>query len=146
MRKARGVGLAANQVGVGRRLIVLECRSNPRYRDRDDFALEIFANAEIIHRSKAVEKDWEGCLSIPGYRGIVPRAKEIVVQAVTLQGKAIEKRFKGFHARVLQHEIDHINGFFYMDRMPDLKLWMHLEAFNRLFDQKVRDASDKKRS
>ena len=129
MHKNEGVGLAANQIGKGIRLVVLECKTNKRYPDADDFSLEVFFNPKITHYSKEKVSGWEGCLSIPGYRGMTPRAKSVTFTALTPEGKKIEKTVRDFHARVIQHEIDHIDGFFYMDRMEDLHHWVHLEEF-----------------
>src|ERR1041385_465316 len=81
MRQARGVGLAANQVGINKHLMVLECHSNRRYPRRPDFPLRIYVNLKILKRSKKKIKDWEGCLSIPGYRGLVPRSQKIWIKA-----------------------------------------------------------------
>ena len=131
MRRAQGVGLAANQVGGNRTAIVLECASNRRYPYRKAFNLEIFINPRIIQSSKEMFLDWEGCLSIPGYRGLVPRSTSVIIEAMEINGRRIRKTVTGFHARVIQHEVDHINGFFYMDRMPNLKGWTHLEEFTK---------------
>ncbi len=131
MRAADGVGLAANQVGVALKAVVLECRSNKRYPNRSDFPLEIYINPRIIQYSKQTSNDWEGCLSIPHYRGIVPRARKITFEALNLKGQKVRKTLSGFHARVMQHEVDHIHGRFYVDRMPDLKSWFHLEEFDQ---------------
>ncbi len=139
LHKAEGVGLAANQVGLGIQLVMLECKGSRRYPDADHFPLEIYLNPRVVEHSKEKEEDWEGCLSIPGYRGRVPRFKKITFEAVTHKGERVHRTVSGFHARVIQHEVDHINGFFYMDRMGGLKTWMHLEEFNRLADEPVRD-------
>ncbi len=128
MHEAAGVGLAANQVAVNKKIIVLECKKNARYPGKEAVPLEVYFNPEITAYSKEQITDWEGCLSIPGYRGLVPRAASIQLEALTPDGKKIEKKFEGFHARILQHEVDHIQGLFYVDRMPDLKSWRHLEA------------------
>ncbi len=141
MHEAQGVGLAANQVGRGIRAIVLECMENQRYPRAEGFPLEVWLNAKIIEHSKEREEDWEGCLSIPGYRGVVPRARSVAFEAVSLEGKKTTRTGTGFHARVIQHEIDHLDGFFYVDRMPDLKNWLHLEEFNRLFHTHIQDKS-----
>jgi len=108
-------------------------------RGRDNFPLEVFINPKIVKYSKEKENDWEGCLSIPGYRGLVPRSKEIMFEALTIEGKRVRETVSGFHARVLQHEVDHINGFFYLDRMKDLKNWLHLDEFNRHIGIVVKD-------
>lgn len=107
--------------------MVLECNSNRRYPGRDDFALEVYANVRIVRYSKKIVKDWEGCLSIPGYRGLVPRAESVTFEARTLEGKKVQRTVKGFHARVIQHETDHLNGLLYIDRMPDMRTFTHLD-------------------
>ena len=139
MRTAEGVGLAANQVGAAFSAFVLECKLNDRYPDKQDISLEFYMNIRIVEFSQKKVEDWEGCLSIPGYRGIVPRSEEVVIEALDRHGKKGVKTLSGFHARIIQHEADHLNGLFYMDRMPDLKSWMHLDAFNYQFDRRIRE-------
>lgn len=131
MRLAQGVGLAANQVAVSCRAVVLECRANQRYPHAEDFPLQIFINPRILRYSKEKIFDWEGCLSIPGYRGLVPRSKKVTFEALSPEGKRVVQTVEGFHARVIQHEVDHISGKFYIDRMPDLMSWTHLEEWQR---------------
>jgi len=139
MYKNEGVGLAANQVGKDIRLVVLECKSSKRYPSTDDFPLEVFINRKITNYSKEKVKGWEGCLSIPGYRGVAPRSRSVTFEAFTLEGKKIEKTVHDFHARVIQHEVDHINGFFYMDRMEDLRHWMHLDEFEKYVEANIKE-------
>ena len=139
MHQAQGVGLAANQVGSDWQVFVLECRFNPRYPGAQDIPLGIYLNPRILKSSKDQEMDWEGCLSIPGYRGLVRRAKEVTFEALTPEGKKVKETVKGFHARVIQHEVDHLCGFFYVDRMPDLKQWFHLEEFSRQKEVEIED-------
>jgi peptide deformylase len=139
MRAAQGVGLAANQVDRGRRAFVMECRGNRRYPGRGAFPLQAYLNARIVKKSKARVWDWEGCLSIPGYRGLVPRAKTLVLEALTPEGKKIRRTFRGFEARVIQHEVDHLDGFFYIDRMEGKNSFTGLEAFNKRFRTGIRD-------
>ena len=127
MRRARGVGLAANQVGMNRLLMVLECHSNRRYPRRPDFPLQAYVNLKILKFSKKKIKDWEGCLSIPGYRGLVPRSQKIWIKALNPTGESVRRAVTGFEARVIQHEADHLSGRFYIDRMPDLKTWRHVD-------------------
>ncbi|HJT25471.1 MAG TPA: peptide deformylase [bacterium] len=139
MRRAQGVGLAANQVGENRRAFVMECHGNKRYPRVASFPLQAYVNARIVEYSKSKVNGWEGCLSIPGFRGLVPRSTWVTFEAQTPGGLKIRKTVRGFEARVVQHEIDHLNGFFYIDRMKDWKSWMHLEQFNRHFKARVRD-------
>ena len=139
MHQAQGVGLAANQVGEGIAAICLECRSNARYPDHPAVPLQVYVNPKIVHYSKAKVEDWEGCLSIPGYRGPVIRSKEVEFEAYDRHGKKVRKKISGFHARIMQHEVDHINGFFYIDRMKNLKNWMHLDEFAQSFGVKIKE-------
>ncbi len=139
MRHAQGVGLAANQVGENQRAFVMECRGNRRYPTRPAFPLQAYLNPRIVSYSKAKLWDWEGCLSIPGFRGKVPRSKQVTFEALTPDGRKIRKTVSGFEARVVQHEVDHLNGLFYIDRMKDFRSWTHLEEFNRKLGLKVKD-------
>ena len=139
MRKAQGVGLAANQIGSGRRAFVMECHGNKRYPKVKSFPLQAYLNARILKFSKAKEKGWEGCLSIPGYRGLVPRSKCVTFEALTPAGQRVRKTVRGFEARVVQHEVDHLDGFFYIDRMGNGDPWLHLEEFNHRFKRQVKD-------
>lgn len=139
MRKQNGVGLAANQIGLPIRAAVLENRTGARYPSSDSFKLERLLNLRIVEYSKKTEEDWEGCLSIPGYRGLVARAKWVIYEAMDETGRKFRRKVSGFHARVIQHETDHLNGYFYMDRMKDLNNWMHLNEFNRLLGLTVKE-------
>lgn len=130
MRAGKGVGLAANQVGAAFRVIVLESRKNPRYPDAPDFPLEILINPRIAKYSPVKETGWEGCLSVPGYRGLVTRSKAVVLEALSSSGVKLRKNAEGFYARVLQHEIDHLNGLLYVDRMKNLRNWHHLDEYD----------------
>jgi peptide deformylase len=117
MREAPGIGLAAPQVGVTLRLIVVHVPAG--YRDEDDPEFSVtLVNPEII-RSNGREIDSEGCLSIPGWIGDVPRFDAITVKAMTLDNKAVRLKARGFPARVLQHEIDHLDGILFTDRVED---------------------------
>lgn len=129
MHLAEGVGLAANQVGAPFSAFVMECQmESPRYPGRDDIPLAAYMNLMILEHSEEKVTDWEGCLSIPGYRGLVPRSQSVTFEALDRHGKKVQKTVEGFHARIIQHETDHLNGLFYMERMPDLKNWRHLES------------------
>jgi peptide deformylase len=137
MRHAHGVGLAANQVGDPRRILVMECRGNARYPNRPSFPLQTYFNARIVWSSKQKVQDWEGCLSIPGYRGKVARAHSLVFEALTPEGTKVRRTLKGFEARVLQHEVDHLDGKFYVDRMKSSGDLYHLEEFEKELGIKV---------
>jgi len=117
MVAAPGVGLAAPQIGITRRLIVAHVPAG--YIDEDDAEFTVrLANPEII-RAQGREVDTEGCLSIPGWVGDVPRADVITVRALDMDNKAVRLKARGFFARVLQHEIDHLDGILYTDRVED---------------------------
>jgi peptide deformylase len=112
MRAASGVGLAAPQIGVGRRVIVVDV--SPAEQESLPVAL---VNPEIAERSGSVE-GMEGCLSVPGVEGLVPRAESVLVLGLDLQGEPVRIRATGFLARALQHEIDHLDGILFIDRIP----------------------------
>jgi len=143
MRRAQGVGLAANQVGDPRRILVMECKGNPRYPRRPSFPLQTYLNARIVKYSGKRVEDWEGCLSIPGYRGLVPRSYRVTFEATNLKGKKVRRTLKGFEARVLQHEVDHLNGYFYIDRMRHFRDFFHLDEFEKKMSRKI---SEKRQS
>ncbi len=123
MRAHDGAGLAAPQIGVSLRLVVfgIENNDNPRYPDADSVPQTVLINPEITPLSNTVEMDWEGCLSIPHMRGLVPRYTQIQYRGFDLFGKPIEVTAEGFHARVVQHECDHLNGILYPFRIEDLR-------------------------
>lgn len=112
MRAASGVGLAAPQIGVGRRVIVVDV--SPVEQESTPVAL---VNPEIVERGGSVE-GMEGCLSVPGVEGLVPRAESVLVRGLDLQGQPVRIRATGFLARALQHEIDHLDGTLFIDRIP----------------------------
>lgn len=115
--KYNGVGLAAPQIGKSFRSFIMASRPSSRYPDAPDMAPEIIINPEIISFSNEIVKDWEGCLSIPGIRGFVPRYEAIKVSYLSEDGMKIEREFSGFTARIFQHELDHLNGIVFLDRL-----------------------------
>lgn len=119
MLDAPGVGLAAPQVYRSLRMIALHVPSDRS--DGDQVRPTILVNPEIEAVGEAMELGFEGCLSIPGLRGVVPRHAHIRYRAIDLDGRPLEGEAKGFHARVIQHEFDHLDGILYIDRMPDLR-------------------------
>ena len=121
MRHFCGVGLAAPQIGLDRRIIVLEVDNNERYPQAEAIKLEVLINPEIINYSDETQSGWEGCLSVPGLRGKVSRASTITYKAADLTGNIISRTVNGFHARIIQHEIDHLNGILYPERIDDFK-------------------------
>jgi peptide deformylase len=131
MKEYDGVGLAADQVHESKQIAVLEVADNRRYPDKPNVPLTILINPTIAPLTEEMEEDWEGCLSIPEMRGRVPRYKSIRVQAIDRHGKELEFIALDFHARVIQHEWDHLNGKVYLDRMSDLSTLTFLTEFAR---------------
>lgn len=131
MKEYDGVGLAANQVHQPNQIAVLEVLDNPRYPSKPHVPLTVLINPKISPLSEETQEDWEGCLSIPDLRGRVPRYRSIRVEAWDRSGKALEFAAEGFHARVIQHEFDHLNGRVYLDRMRDLSTLSFLQEFGR---------------
>jgi peptide deformylase len=131
MKEYDGVGLAADQVHESKQIAVLEVADNPRYPEKPRVPLTVLVNPTIAPLSEDIEEDWEGCLSIPDLRGMVPRYRSIRVQALDREGKEIDFVANEFHARVIQHEFDHLNGKVYLDRMRDFSTLTFLQEFAR---------------
>ncbi|MGE5816891.1 MAG: peptide deformylase [Deltaproteobacteria bacterium] len=131
MKEYNGVGLAADQVHESKQIAVLEVADNPRYPEKPPVPLTVLINPQITPLSEETEDDWEGCLSIPDLRGRVPRFKSIRVQALDRNGSEMSFAAYDFHARVIQHEWDHLNGKVYLDRMRDLSSLAFLAEFAR---------------
>ena len=119
MVAAHGVGLAAPQIGVDRQLVIFGFEHNERYPDAPAVPLTVLCNTVITPLSDEMEDGWEGCLSVPGMRGEVPRYSRIRYSGFDPQGKPIEREAEGFHARVVQHECDHLIGRLYPSRIRD---------------------------
>ena len=136
MREYDGVGLAAPQVHVSKQVAVLEVNVNFRYPDAPKVPLTILINPKITSRSKKIIEAWEGCLSIPDMRGVVPRNDSLVCEAFDREGKPIELGVDGFFARVIQHEWDHLQGNVFLDRMTNLRSLSHLSEFARFWVEK----------
>jgi len=127
MRDANGVGIAAPQVHVSQKIIGIEVSpENPRYPKQAEVPLTVLINPKIIEHVEDTEDGWEGCLSVPDLRGLVPRWTFVKVTGLDRHGKEVQFEAKGFHARVVQHEIDHLNGQVFLDRLPDLQTLTHL--------------------
>ena len=120
MQDANGAGLAAPQIGVGLRVVVFGFDSNPRYPDAPQVPPTVLVNPVIEPLGPELEEGWEGCLSVPGMRGMVPRFARIRYRGSDADGAPIERDVDGFHARVVQHECDHLDGILYPMRMRDL--------------------------
>jgi peptide deformylase len=120
MRSVSGAGLAAPQVGVDLQLVIFGFGKNQRYPDEDPVPETILINPVITPLIDTMDEAWEGCLSVPGLRGVVPRYRRIRYSGVDLAGAPIEREVSGFHARVVQHECDHLIGTLYPMRIRDL--------------------------
>ena len=128
MYAADGVGLAAPQIGVDLRLMIFGFDSNPRYPDEAPVPVTTLFNPWLEVLTEATEDGWEGCLSVPGMRGMVPRATHIRYGGTLEDGGAMEREARGFHARVFQHEFDHLNGVLYPQRIVDMTKFGFIEA------------------
>jgi peptide deformylase len=115
--QANGVGVAAPQVAQSHRLFIVASRPNARYPNAPEMEPTAMLNPKIIAHSSEVVKDWEGCLSIPGIRGIVPRYQAVEVEYTTLKGKVHRQELTDFVARIFQHELDHLDGIVFLDRI-----------------------------
>jgi peptide deformylase len=131
MHEYAGVGLAAPQVHVSRQIAVIECESHPRHPEMPRIPLTVIINPVLTPVTDETASDWEGCLSIPDFRGVTPRYTAVRLEAYGRNGERIEIEAKGFFARVLQHETDHLHGRVYLDRMPDLATLCHLQEWSR---------------
>ncbi|HFQ13200.1 MAG TPA: peptide deformylase [Gammaproteobacteria bacterium] len=121
MQALNGVGLAAPQIGESLHLIVFEVRDNPRYPEAAAIPRTVLVNPALRVIDQTQEEDWEGCLSLPGLRGRVPRYRAVHYQGRDAQGRVLEGEARGFHARLLQHEVDHLDGILYPQRIRDLR-------------------------
>lgn len=120
MRAANGAGLAAPQIGVDLRVVIFgDDRPNPRYPDAPVVPLTILINPELNPLGERMDEGWEGCLSVPGLRGVVPRHHALHYRGRDAEGRLIERTVDGFHARVVQHECDHLDGILYPMRVRD---------------------------
>jgi peptide deformylase len=117
LRDADGVGLAAPQVDQPLQILIVASRPNPRYPDAVEMEPLVAINPEIVERSPETEMGWEGCLSIPGLRGEVPRHGRIVARFQDVRGEHVVREFHGFVARIFQHEDDHLRGIVFLDRI-----------------------------
>jgi peptide deformylase len=117
VKKANGVGIAAPQMGQSVRLFVVASRPNPRYPNAPEMVPTAMINPRILSKSEQTAKDWEGCLSVPGIRGLVPRSLDVDVEYITRDGQVQRQILKGFVARIFQHELDHLDGIVFLDRV-----------------------------
>ena len=133
MAALNGAGLAAPQIAVGLRIVIFGVTANPRYPDVEAVPETVLINPEITILDTETEPGWEGCLSVPGMRGLVPRYKSIHYRGYDEKGNLVEREAHNFHARVVQHEVDHLNGILYPQRIEDMRFFGFEDT---LFDPK----------
>jgi peptide deformylase len=120
MAAKTGAGLAAPQIGVSQRVVIFGVEKNERYPDAEPVPFTVLVNPKIVILTREVEEEWEGCLSVPGMRGMVPRYTKLRYSGFDIEGNPLERVAEGFHARVVQHECDHLDGILYPQRMTDM--------------------------
>jgi peptide deformylase len=131
MREYNGAGLAAPQVHVLKQICVIEVNENPRYPEAPAIPLTVLVNPVLTPMTEEMEDGWEGCLSVPDMRGMVPRFTSVRLDAYDREGNPIAGETKEFFARVIQHETDHLQGMVYLDRMRDFSTLTHLAEWNK---------------
>jgi peptide deformylase len=137
VKKANGVGIAAPQMGESVRLFIVASRPNPRYPNAPEMVPTAMINPRVLSKSEQTAKDWEGCLSVPGIRGLVPRSLEIEVEYTTRGGQVQRQVLKDFVARIFQHELDHLDGIVFLDRVESThELMSELEYQAQIVDPK----------
>ena len=120
MAAQNGAGLAAPQIGVSQQVVIFGVEKNPRYPDAEEVPFTILLNPVLTPLTDEQRESWEGCLSVPGMRGLVPRYTRIRYQGFDPEGTPIDRTVDGFHARVVQHEVDHLDGILYPMRIRDM--------------------------
>jgi peptide deformylase len=128
MKAHNGAGLAAPQIGVSLQLVIFGGFKSPRYPNAEDIPLTVLLNPTLQPLSDALEVGWEGCLSVPGMRGLVPRHTQLHYQGYDQFGQVIVRTVSGFHARVVQHEVDHLHGVLYPMRIQDMRQFGFIES------------------
>lgn len=128
MAALSGAGLAAPQIGVSLQLVIFGVSKNPRYPQVEEVPYTVLINPQLDFPDDDMEEGWEGCLSVPGMRGLVPRHKRLRYRGFDQHGAAIDRTVSDFHARVVQHEVDHLLGFLYPTRIRDLRNFGFNEA------------------
>jgi peptide deformylase len=122
MAALNGAGLAAPQIGILQRIVIFGVSANPRYPDAEEVPQTVLINPTLEPlQPLEIEEEWEGCLSVPGMRGLVPRFRHLRYFGFDANGRPIDRTVSGFHARVVQHEVDHLDGVLYPTRIRDLR-------------------------
>ncbi|MGQ0442046.1 MAG: peptide deformylase [Methylophilaceae bacterium] len=128
MESMNGAGIAAPQIGVSLRVVIFGVGHNSRYPDAEQVPYTVLVNPELMPNGNEMEEGWEGCLSVPGMRGIVPRYSHLHYKGYDPFGNIIDREVSGFHARVVQHECDHLEGILYPMRIVDLTHFGYIDA------------------
>ena len=134
--EVNGMGISAPQVDHSLRLFIMSSKPNTRYPHAPSMQPTVIINPEIISVAKKGEKDWEGCLSVPSIRALVPRHQSIIARYTTRNGEQVEATYYGFLARVFQHELDHLNGIVFIDRVKDNHDMMAEQEWLKLISQR----------
>jgi len=121
MRALSGAGIAAPQIGVSARVVIFELKDNPRYPHISPVPYTVLVNPLVTPLTAEQDDGWEGCLSVPGMRGLVPRFRRLRYRGFDQYGAPLERTVEGFHARVVQHEVDHLDGILFPQRVRDLR-------------------------
>ena len=121
MRALNGAGIAAPQIGVSARVVIFELSDNPRYPHIAPVPYTVLVNPLVTPLSAEQDEGWEGCLSVPGMRGLVPRYRRLRYRGFDQYGSPIDRTVEGFHARVVQHEVDHLDGILFPQRVRDMR-------------------------
>jgi peptide deformylase len=121
MRALSGAGIAAPQIGVSARVVIFELKDNPRYPHITPVPYTVLVNPLVTPLTAEQDEGWEGCLSVPGMRGLVPRYRRLRYRGFDQHGAPIDRTVEGFHARVVQHEVDHLDGILFPQRVRDLR-------------------------
>jgi len=127
MRSKNGAGIAAPQIGVSLQVVIFGVGANPRYPDAEEVPYTVLINPTLEPVGEDMEEGWEGCLSVPGMRGVVPRYSQLRYCGFDQHGNEIDRTVSGFHARVVQHEADHLSGILYPMRIRDLHMFGYNE-------------------
>ncbi len=128
MEAENGAGLAAPQIGVGLQVVIFGVEKNSRYPDAEEVPYTVLVNPVVKPITQIMEEDWEGCLSLPGMRGMVPRFSRVRYQGFDQFGKSIDRSVDGFHSRVVQHECDHLQGILYPMRITNFRMFGYTEV------------------
>lgn len=142
MKEQDGAGLAAPQIGVSQRVVVFGMAANPRYPDEEEIPTTVLINPVIEVLSDEIEDGWEGCLSVPGLRGLVSRFTHIRYSGYDPFGEKIEREVRDFHARVVQHECDHLDGILYPQRMSNMRAFGFEEELSKAAEEETEEGGN----